>query len=159
MDNATLIRNIGRPRKWNTPEEFMDSVQSYIQYCNDNPIPVEGIYGKDPVNVSFFRPRITTLMGFCAHCDTIPETWYEYGRKTEFSEVVSLARNLFSSNNIALASAGVANMNIVSRIEGLVDKKEVKAETVQTVIFHAPEQVLLNPVVRDLIESEDWDEL
>lgn len=151
--------NIGCPPKWNTPESFLESVLEYFQWCENNPITVDGVYGKDAVNATYERPKITTLGGFCVYCGSVPNTFYLYEKKPGFEEACSFARNLFSSNNIELASAGVANNNIIIRLEGLIDKKEVKSEQIQTVFFHVPKLELPIQNSQDLIEGEDWSEL
>ena len=154
-----IISNIGRPRKWQEPRDFLKSVLEYVKSCEDNPIPVEGIYGKDPENVSYYRPQITTIMGFCVFCRTNTGRFYEYEKIPEFRSVISYARNLFTSKNIALSSAGVADKMIVSRIEGLVDKKEVSTTQISNVVFHIPQLEAPQQKSTDLIEGEDWSAL
>jgi DNA-packaging protein gp3 len=156
------LRRIRRPRVWDTPEDMAKAVDDYIDYTQNNPVEVDGVYGKDAVNATFKRQKVTTIQGFCAFCGTIPDVFNDYSKKQEFSEVIAFARNMFSSNNFELAGAGVAHINLVSRIEGLVDKKEISGEITQKVFFEIPKiegdsSILnLDSSVRDIVEGEDW---
>lgn len=158
-----LIRNIGRPLVWETPSAMLSSFEDYISWCEDNPCEVIEYNGKDAIQCVLPKQRITTILGFCRFCGTMPNIFDVYSKKDVFKEVVSYVRAYMSGLNVEGAGAGLINFNIVSRIEGLVDKKQVDTNLTQKVVFYqptidAPIQAQIEEGDSDLVEdAEMWD--
>ncbi len=69
----------GRPRLYETPEEFDTRVEEYYNYCKGNPL--------EPMTIT----GLTLFMGFCS-----VQTLYNYQTYEGFLEPVSRARTLIS---------------------------------------------------------------
>lgn len=138
---------------WETPEDFLQSLEEYIDFCKDNPILVEGIYGKDAVVKELRKHRITTITGFCVYMRMNIKSFYDYEQNSVFTEYIQYARMLFSNSNVELAAAFAISASIITRLEGLVDRRQVDNNNV-TVRFHVP--VIEAPSAVDLEEGDDW---
>ncbi len=147
--------NFGRPPLWDSPESMYNSFLDYYQYCKDSPVLVDEVYGKDATHCDMKRMQATTIVGFITFCRTNIQTWYDYTKRPNFVEVCSHIMVAMTSNNIVGAAANALNHQVISRIEGLVDKKEVSTNQIQTVMFHIPQ--IDGPKPLDLEEGDDWE--
>ena len=101
---------IGRPRKWNTPEELQKEIDEYFRVCAENDIPL-------------------TITGLALALDTTRETLMDYQNNDEFSYTVKRAKlyieNAYEQRLIANGRAGdiFALKNF-----GWKDKQEIEAD-------------------------------
>jgi hypothetical protein len=151
-----FTEEIGRPPLWEYPELMAQSFGEYLDYVNENPLTEIQFNGSKAVKCEVPKLRCTTLFGFCRFCNTIPNVFYEREKIDGFRDICSYIRVYCSGLNIEAASAGLMHPIIISRIEGLVDRKEIKTENVQTVFFEVPMQNKLESPTDELKEGEDW---
>lgn len=139
--------NVGRPLKC-TPEELLEKFKEYVQWCQDNPIltkvrldarSVEGIaYGNTTTEE---KPRMISVSGFCIFIGVTLRWWGELEngkRKKEFSAVKDLIREFCEDYQKEMAANHIFNANIISRLLGLADKKQVEATTPISLTLASP---------------------
>lgn len=121
---------LGRPPKY-TPEELWAKFEEYKQWCKDNPIEVvskteyaNGNFAK----ASEYKPRYVSIGGFLIFIGCT-ETWWskiETGKKgPEFFKVKATIKKYCEQYQKEMAASGLMKENIISRLLGLADKKEV----------------------------------
>ena len=127
--------NLGRPLKL-SPDQLLQKFQEYVQWCLDNPIVLKttttGIsaqgtrYGNE---IKEEKPRMVSIGGFLISIGETFSWWknLESGkRKEEFLKVKDLIREFCEDYQKGMAAANVYNANIISRLLGLADKKQVE---------------------------------
>ena len=123
----------GRPLKY-TPVKLQEKFVEYVQWCKDNPIvlgtkvsntSVEGIpYGSVTTEE---KPRLVSIGGFLVYIGATRSWWGELDRaKQDFSAVKDLIRGFCEEYQKEMAATGIFNANIISRLLGLADKKQVE---------------------------------
>lgn len=135
--NFTLSKR-GRPLKY-TPEQVLEKFQEYVAWAKENPIRIrttvqsyttEGkSYGSDTIQE---KPRLISIGGFLVHLGQIQQWWDKLDdnkRGEEFLVVKAFIRGYCEDYQKEMASNSVFNANIVSRLLGLVDKKQVEGGT------------------------------
>lgn len=124
----------GRPLKY-TPAQIQDKFVEYVQWCKDNPIRIgtETIgtttdgrtYGTDTKED---KPRLVSVSGFLVFIGASWVWWKQLDQsKTDFSKVKDFIRAYCEDYQKEMASAGIFNGNIISRLLGLSEKHEVEA--------------------------------
>lgn len=130
---------LGRPLKM-TPTEMLEKFGEYIKWAKENPItlgtteensnPKGDTYGKE---TKHDIPRRLSIQGFLVHLG-VSECWWRQldGCKLtdEFSRVKDYIRTYCENYQKEMASAGIFNANIISRLLGLVEKTENKNENI-----------------------------
>lgn len=139
MANENLYPPVrfGKPPKF-TPAQLQEKFVEYVQWCKDNPIilgtsvtntSVDGrTYGADTREE---KPRLVSIGGFLVFIGATRRWWGELdGSKQDYSGVKDLIRGFCEEYQKEMASAGIFNGNIISRLLGLADKQqhEVKEE-------------------------------
>lgn len=125
----------GRPLKY-TPKQLQEKFEEYVNWCKENPIRVgtETIgtttdgrtYGTDSKEE---KPRLVSIGGFLVFIGSTWDWWKDLDQsKTNFSEVKGFIRAYCEEYQKAMASAGIFNGNIVSRLLGLADKQQTEVE-------------------------------
>lgn len=139
--------NLGRPLKC-TPEELLEKFKEYVEWCQENPIltkvrldarSVEGIaYGNTTTEE---KPRMISVGGFLCYIGESSAWWTkleERKRKEEFVRVKSLIREFCEEYQKEMAANHIFNANIISRLLGLADKKQVEATTPISLTLASP---------------------
>jgi hypothetical protein len=127
---------LGRPLKYE-PDELLEKFQEYIKWAKEHPIPIVknvkntttkgDTYGSDSLER---KPRLLSISGFLVFIGAGSDWWQSLDRDgakraEEFSRVKSLIREFCQSYQSEMASADIFNANIVSRLLGLADKKDI----------------------------------
>ena len=125
----------GRPLNY-TPEELLEEFNNYLNWAKANPI--EAVFQTSGVNYSGdsfgntnkkIIPRLISVSGFLVHLGQT-ESWWSHledgKRAEEFFKVKDKIKNYCETYQKEMASAGLFKENIVSRMLGLKDKKEVE---------------------------------
>lgn len=120
---------VGRPLLIDDPNELWSEYLMYAQYCKDNPIETEDWVGKDAVRVIRKKPMPQTLTGFILFVGG-SENWWQELRKNknltpEYLGVLRAIEASIKTQQVSGAVAGVYKENIVARINGMADHKEV----------------------------------
>jgi hypothetical protein len=118
---------MGRPRKYE-PEEFRQKADQYFQWCINNPMQKEEIVKyKDyyeKVNVSLLR--VYTIERFCLFARINTSMFYEYEKKSDFTEVITYIRNTIYSQKFEGASSGFFKENLIIRDLKIKDTHEIE---------------------------------
>lgn len=105
----------GRPRKWNTPADLQAEVDAYFKECDDNPININEVAGKDPVIMKVPTQRPYTIEGLCLHlgCDrrTLLNYQVEDGYE-EYFHIITRAKQMITEQMITMALAGGFNASL-----------------------------------------------
>jgi len=117
-----LAQNPGRPLSYQ-PEELYNKAREYMQYLFDNPIDTVVVSNREAVHVDKYRPA--TIQGFCVYIGISSSAFYEYEKRNEFLEIIARIRDLFFSQKIEGAAAGIFDGNIVARELKLFDSQPV----------------------------------
>lgn len=128
----------GRPKKIESPEKLLEYFKRYQEETKSNPFKVTDWVGKDAVAVSREKERPLTIEGFeCWLFDNkIINDLGDYlsnkdGRYQEFTTICSHIKKMTRKDQIEGGMAGMYNPSITQRLNGLVDKSEVKASIEQ----------------------------
>ena len=138
--------NLGRPLKY-TPQQLAEKFAEYVEWEKEHPIrikttetstSVQGIpYGKEAVEE---KPRLVSIEGFCIWLGEARRWWDELDnddrkRKDEFARVKAKIREYCEKYQKEMASSGLFNANIISRLLGLADKQQVEGQMNYTFNF------------------------
>lgn len=74
---------LGRPKKFNTPEEMQEKIDAYFEWCD---LPRRVITGNNGNVKVVYEPY--TISGLCIHLDITRETLCDYGKDPIFSDTV-----------------------------------------------------------------------
>lgn len=78
-EKAPIIVRVGRPRSFNSPEDFAEQVSDYFTYSANTPY------------------HLPNFAGLAYHLAVSRETLYEYGSKPEYSDTMKEARSLIEN--------------------------------------------------------------
>jgi hypothetical protein len=128
-------RRIGRPAKWETPEELEQLINDYFQWVDNNPL-IETVLIPKPYtetkedgtkvthnhSVAYMpKMRPYTLDGLCNYLNTGTSTIDDYSKKPGFAEVITRAKSIMYNQKFEGATAGFFKENIIARELGLYD--------------------------------------
>lgn len=121
---------LGRPLKF-TPKQLTEEFAKYVQWCQDNPLSESQRtdYQKGFADTTAYKPRRISIDGFLVFIGCSRDWWthLEDGKKgPEFFKVKASIKEYCETYQTEMASAGLLNANIISRLLGLTDKQEVK---------------------------------
>lgn len=121
---------LGRPPKY-TPRELLDKFQEYIADRQGRPIIItketsgnNGNYDTSSVT-NEPHPQLLSIADFCVFLGTSRNWWNEL--TDDFLGVKDYIRTYIENFQLKGATAGIFNANIVARLLGLADKKEIQA--------------------------------
>lgn len=132
---------LGRPLKY-TPQELLDKFAEYVEWCKAHPLAnvmdSSGESNGNPYSRRevFVKPRMISIRGFMVHLGTSLDYWDKLhtGKQgVAFFRVKKQIESFCQDQQIQMASSGVYKENIIARLNGLTDKKEVKTEGEQTI--------------------------
>lgn len=126
---------MGKKKYIETPEIFWQLFLDYKSYVKNNPILVKDWVGKDADEVYRERERPLTMVGFeCYVCDNTdinyPDLTNYFDEKNEsfkdFIPISSRIRAEIKQDQITGGMTMIYSQNITARLNGLVDKSEIK---------------------------------
>lgn len=130
-----VYSKVGRPLSYK-PMELLEKFVEYIEWAKEHPI--ENVfkttgtsyagdgYGNTNRNI---KPRLISISGFLVFIGKTESWWknLEEGKRAEeFLKVKEKIKNYCESYQKEMAAAGIFKENIISRLLGLKDKKEVE---------------------------------
>lgn len=125
---------MGRRKAIETPEELELLFERYRQWAKDNKITKMDFKGKDADVVYYEYEQPLSWRGFDAWLweNVILADLEDYrlntdGRYEEFKGVISGIRKVIENYQVSRAMVGTLKENLVSRLNGLAEKKEVKS--------------------------------
>ena len=113
----------GRKPIFESNEELFDASCEYFQWVEDHPlqetklVSFQGISTQETVHLM----RAMTIEGLCLYLDIGMQTLADYGKRDDFSGVVTAIKNIIRQQKFEGASAGLLNSNIIARDLGLKD--------------------------------------
>ena len=130
-NNYYTLRAVdGRPKIFETPEDFANACEEYFVWCQENPILEDQVFstklGLQHDRIE--KVRAFTQAGLCMYLNISIQTFDDYSKRKDFIEVVTRVRNVIYAQKFENAAAGQLNANIIARDLGLADKKEEKIE-------------------------------
>lgn len=126
--NLTLADVMGRPRKFEGPEELWQAFREYYTWAEANPLKEEivSFYKGTPCRTTTSKMRAMTWKGFAAHAGFSHFHVYRWKRDREdLQEVLDRIDSIMFDQKFAGAAAGLFKEAIISRELGLADKREV----------------------------------
>ncbi len=125
---------LGRPLKYE-PDELLLKFHEYVTWAKEHPIPIVkkvtntttkgDTYSSDATE---HKPRLVSIGGFIVFLGAERSWWdmLDNGKRgEEFLRVKAFVREFCQSYQSEMASAEIFNANIVSRLLGLADKKDI----------------------------------
>ena len=133
----------GRDKLFSTPEILMEACNEYFQWCEDNPLLEEKVFhaAGEITRTTVAKLRALTITGLCLYLRISHETWREYSRRKDFSEVIREADNIIYSQKFNGAAADMLNANIIARDLGLADEKELTGKDGKDLIGATDEEL------------------
>lgn len=128
---------LGRPLKY-TPQELLEEFAKYVDWAREHPITVGSCETSTNAKGESWSkegertlPRLVSIGGFLVHIGG-SESWWSHLedglQKEDFFKVKSFIREYCEQYQKEMASTDLFNANIISRLLGLADRKEIKAE-------------------------------
>lgn len=133
----------GRNPKFASPDDLWAACCEYFEWVEANPLKeakpfaFQGVITMAEVN----KMRAMTIGGLCIFLDIDRTTWAEYGKKDDFSTIVTRVDETIRDQKFTGAAADLLNPNIIARELGLADKSDVSG-SVQVVIEAADAEIL-----------------
>lgn len=137
----------GRDKLFNDPQLLLDTAIEYFEWCDAHPwikkeqkkgntnLKVEGDFKANKkateilsglVEIPTQRPY--TFAALCLYLGCTEETFHSYGKdqdKKDFFEVVHTIEAIVRNNQMEGAIVGAFKDNIIARMLGLIDKKDI----------------------------------
>jgi len=116
----------GRSREIESPEQLLENFEEYAQWVKDNPFQEQDWVGKDAIPVIRYKIRPMLKPAFAVACGL--SCWDRINElkkvSNDFLKIVTHIESQMAAHNISGSAAGFLNANIISRVEGLSDKRE-----------------------------------
>ena len=116
----------GRKPIYDNSEDLLDACYQYFNWNNDNPLfemkpfNVGGEVIQEPVAIM----RAMTISAMARYVGMSHETWIQYKKKDDFSEVCEEVEQIIKDQKFTGAAGGLLNASIIARDLGLKDKTE-----------------------------------
>lgn len=117
----------GAKPKFADAESLEKACREYFQWVEDNPLwemkafAFQGVVTQEPVA----KMRAMTIGGMCIFLDITHQTWTQYRKRSDLSEVTAWAEGVIRDQKFGGAAADLLNANIIARDLGLKDNSEV----------------------------------
>jgi len=116
----------GRDKLFTDPLVLFESCCEYFQEVEDNPLYETKAWNNQGVIVTEAIPlmRAMTIGGLCIFLDITKETWGQYRKQNDFSDLIHKVEEIIRDQKFGGAAAGLLNANIIARDLGLKDASE-----------------------------------
>lgn len=117
----------GRKPIFESPDHLWDACTQYFTWVDDNPLWEDKLvsYQGDSKHEPVAKMRAMTLDGLWIFLDIGAQTWYDYCKRDDFSEVTTRVEQIIRTQKFTGAAADLLNPNIIARDLGLSDKSEL----------------------------------
>ena len=138
---------VGRPLHF-TPKQLAEKFGEYVAWCEENEIELgerqKGIApgGYVDKTTTNYKQRLISIHGFLVYIGKTARWWGELSNGKQgdkFSVVKAHITEYCEDYQKEMAAAGIFNANIISRLLGLADKKELTGESIN-IIVNSPEE-------------------
>ena len=116
---------------------FKNAIQKYFDYIDENPWNHPDKYRQEQIVLAVPRPYL--IQGLCNHLGMSRRHWYALqdlnhtAYREDLRDTFDWANSMIYERNVTGAACNTYNHNIVSRILGLTDKREVTTDMQQKV--------------------------
>ncbi|MED6004919.1 MULTISPECIES: terminase small subunit [Enterobacteriaceae] len=125
------MARMGKPRLYDTPEEFEEAAFDYIEWVKNNPVE-KTITASFQGDISYRKvphTRGMTQHGLASHMGIGLSTLKDYGNRPEYSAIFERVDAIMKAWNLDGALSGDLNHALVARIDGHTDKTETDITT------------------------------
>lgn len=114
----------GRDKIFASSEVLWEACQEYFQWVEDNPLSEEKLfcYQGQVTRDTIDKMRAMTIGGLCIFIGITQETWNQWRKDKDFSEIVARTDEIIRTQKFAGAAAELLNPNIIARDLGLKDQ-------------------------------------
>lgn len=107
----------GRKSKFETAEELWSACLRYFNWVEANLFFEQRCFvcRGELVKPQISKMRAMTVTGLCIHLGMTFETWTQYRKKPDFSEVTKYVEEFIRTQKFEGAAAGLFNANIIAR--------------------------------------------
>ena len=133
---------VGRPLHF-TPKQLAEKFGEYVKWCEENVMEFEerqkGIQGNGYIDKTTrnYKLRLISVHGFLVFIGKTKRWWSQLseGKQGEkFSYLKESITEYCEDYQKELAASGHYNANIISRLLGLADKKELTGESINIIV-------------------------
>lgn len=131
----------GRPMEYSTTEALWEAFEKYYEWNSKRVLyRQEAVKSGDLAGkiIKIPLPVPLTIQGFCVHAGIAFQTFQNYCSGIApwegLFEVATYIRESIQTHQLEGASLNILNPNIVARLVGLADKKDVEQRTTTTVV-------------------------
>lgn len=113
----------GRDVIFSSPEMLREQCFEYFQWCEDNPLSEHKVFPYQGKITQAHVPkmRALTIGGLCIFLGINKDTWYDYRKKEDFSDVCQIIEEIIKTQKFTGAAADLLNPSIIARDLGLKD--------------------------------------
>lgn len=121
----------GRDKIFASADLLWEACEEYFQWVEDNPLMESKLFSYQGEVYEGTAPkmRAMTVDGLCLFLDISRDTWYQWAKEKDFSDIVARAESVMRSQKFSGAAADLLNANIIARDLGLADKSNVDHTT------------------------------
>ena len=137
----------GRPLHY-SPKQLAEKFEEYVFWCERNEIEIEeekrGSIGMNHSSETktIRKQRLISVHGFIVYIGKSKRWWSQLSEGKQgdkFSYLKEAVTDYCEDYQKEMAAAGLFNANIISRLLGLADKKELTGESIN-IIVNSPEE-------------------
>ena len=135
----------GRDKIFASPDILWEASCEYFKHIEDTPLWESKVaqFQGEPVDMILPKMRPMTIRGLARFLHISHDTWYDYRKQKDFSDICSEIEGIIYDQKFAGAAADLLNPSIISRDLGLKDRTEIGGDP-------------NNPIVtRDITETMD----
>ena len=115
----------GRDLIFSSPTILWEAACEYFEATTARPWEQQDWVGKDAIEVVRKTTPPFTLSGLYIFLETNAQTWSDYRKKEDYSEIVTRIEQIIFTQKFEGASVGAYNSSIIARDLGLVDRKDM----------------------------------
>ena len=133
----------GANPKFSDPKELWSACAEYFEWVENNPlwedrlVTFQGTASHEPAA----KMRAMTIGGLCIFLDISQETWNQYRKNSDLSEITTRVDQIIRTQKFEGASADLLNANIIARDLGLSDKQELTGKDGKDLVAVEPRQL------------------
>lgn len=121
-----LAKNFVKPKSYQ-PDELWQKAIAYFEWNELNPLKEQKVFGNGN-RMTVNKIRAMSIFAFSNYADISRDTFNEYEKQKEFSEVCKRIKQIIYQQKFEAAAADLLNPSIIAREIGLADKTELTAD-------------------------------
>src|SRR4051794_37310232 len=124
--NSYYLLAVGfkKPKSY-TPELLWKKAIEYVKWVGNNPLIEEKVFANGK-RMKVKKMRAMTQQEFCLFARICRDTFNQYEKEKEYSDICGRIRDIFYTQKVQGAAADLLNHAIIARETGLADKVETK---------------------------------